>query len=38
MKIKRVTALPDLPVELLPNDWLRSQASAMFYEYHDLLS
>ncbi|MFC1900036.1 PaaX family transcriptional regulator C-terminal domain-containing protein [Chloroflexota bacterium] len=29
---------PDLPEELLPRNWLRSQASAMFYEYHDLLA
>ena len=29
---------PDLPEELLPKNWLRSQASAMFYEYHDLLA
>jgi phenylacetic acid degradation operon negative regulatory protein len=26
---------PDLPEELLPKNWLRSQASAVFYEYHD---
>ncbi len=29
---------PDLPEELLPDNWLRSQASAMFYEYHDMLA
>jgi len=29
---------PDLPAELLPKDWLRAQASALFYEYHDLLA
>ncbi|MFC2057152.1 PaaX family transcriptional regulator C-terminal domain-containing protein [Chloroflexota bacterium] len=29
---------PDLPEELLPKNWLRSQASAMFYEYHDMLA
>lgn len=29
---------PDLPEELLPKNWLRSQASALFYEYHDLLA
>lgn len=29
---------PDLPVELLPKNWLRAQASALFYEYHDLLA
>ena len=29
---------PDLPEELLPKNWLRSQASEMFYEYHDLLA
>jgi phenylacetic acid degradation operon negative regulatory protein len=29
---------PDLPEELLPNNWLRSQASTLFHEYHDLLA
>ncbi len=29
---------PDLPEELLPKNWLRSQASALFYEYHDMLA
>ncbi len=29
---------PDLPEELLPKNWLRSQASAIFYEYHNLLA
>ena len=29
---------PDLPVELLPRDWLRPQAAALFREYHDLLA
>jgi len=29
---------PDLPEELLPDNWLRSKASAMFHEYHDLLA
>ncbi|MEE8413561.1 MAG: PaaX family transcriptional regulator C-terminal domain-containing protein, partial [Dehalococcoidales bacterium] len=29
---------PDLPEELLPDNWLRSQASAMFHEYHDILT
>jgi phenylacetic acid degradation operon negative regulatory protein len=29
---------PDLPAELLPADWLRPQASALFNEYHDLLN
>jgi len=29
---------PDLPEELLPENWLRSQASAMFYEYHNMLA
>ena len=29
---------PDLPEELLPRDWLRSQAAALFREYHDLLT
>ena len=27
---------PDLPEELLPKDWLRSKASNVFYEYHDI--
>lgn len=29
---------PDLPEKLLPRDWLRSQATALFNEYHDLLA
>ena len=29
---------PDLPEELLPKNWLRSQASALFYEYHGMLA
>ena len=29
---------PDLPEELLPKNWLRSKASALFYEYHDMLA
>jgi len=29
---------PDLPKELLPRNWLRSQAAALFHEYHDLLT
>jgi phenylacetic acid degradation operon negative regulatory protein len=29
---------PDLPDELLPEDWLRSRAAALFQEYHDLLT
>ncbi|MDP6127915.1 MAG: PaaX family transcriptional regulator C-terminal domain-containing protein [Dehalococcoidales bacterium] len=29
---------PDLPEELLPEDWLRFQASSMFNEYHDILA
>jgi len=29
---------PDLPKELLPEDWLRPQAAALFHEYHDLLA
>ncbi|MEE8419429.1 MAG: PaaX family transcriptional regulator C-terminal domain-containing protein [Dehalococcoidales bacterium] len=29
---------PDLPEELLPKNWLRSEASTMFYEYHDMLA
>lgn len=29
---------PDLPEELLPQNWLRSQAAALFHEYHDLLA
>jgi phenylacetic acid degradation operon negative regulatory protein len=29
---------PDLPEDLLPKNWLRSQASAIFYEYHDMLA
>lgn len=29
---------PDLPQDLLPQSWLRSQAAALFQEYHDLLT
>jgi phenylacetic acid degradation operon negative regulatory protein len=29
---------PDLPLELLPDNWLRPQAAALFEEYHDLLT
>jgi phenylacetic acid degradation operon negative regulatory protein len=29
---------PDLPEELLPDDWLRPRAAALFQEYHDLLT
>jgi len=29
---------PDLPKELLPEDWLRPKAAALFYEYHGLLA
>jgi phenylacetic acid degradation operon negative regulatory protein len=29
---------PDLPLELLPENWLRPQAAALFDEYHDLLT
>jgi phenylacetic acid degradation operon negative regulatory protein len=29
---------PDLPEELLPGNWLRSEAGALFNEYHDLLA
>jgi phenylacetic acid degradation operon negative regulatory protein len=29
---------PDLPRELLPENWLRPQAAALFDEYHDLLT
>ncbi|MDP2729727.1 MAG: PaaX family transcriptional regulator C-terminal domain-containing protein [Dehalococcoidales bacterium] len=29
---------PDLPEELLPKDWLRSQAADLFHQYHDLLA
>ncbi len=29
---------PDLPLELLPKNWLRPQASALFNEYHGLLT
>ncbi len=29
---------PDLPEELLPENWLRSKAAALFNEYHDLLT
>jgi phenylacetic acid degradation operon negative regulatory protein len=29
---------PDLPLELLPDNWLRPQAAALFDEYHGLLT
>jgi phenylacetic acid degradation operon negative regulatory protein len=29
---------PDLPLELLPGNWLRPQAAALFDEYHSLLT
>ena len=29
---------PDLPDELLPEDWLRSKAATLFQKYHDLLT
>ena len=29
---------PDLPQELLPEDWLRPKAATLFQEYHDLLT
>ena len=29
---------PDLPEELLPEDWLRPRAAALFQQYHDLLT
>lgn len=29
---------PDLPAELLPENWLRPKAAALFREYHDLLA
>lgn len=29
---------PDLPAELLPEDWLRPRAAALFRGYHDLLA
>jgi phenylacetic acid degradation operon negative regulatory protein len=29
---------PDLPLELLPRNWLRPQAANIFGEYHDLLA
>jgi len=29
---------PDLPREILPRDWLRSQAAGVFLEYHSLLA
>jgi phenylacetic acid degradation operon negative regulatory protein len=29
---------PDLPRELLPADWLRPEAAALFRDYHDLLA
>jgi phenylacetic acid degradation operon negative regulatory protein len=29
---------PDLPLELLPGNWLRPQAAAIFNEYHDSLT
>jgi len=28
---------PDLPEELLPNDWLRPKAASLFQRFHDLL-
>jgi phenylacetic acid degradation operon negative regulatory protein len=29
---------PDLPEELLPENWLRPKAALVFQEYHDLLT
>jgi phenylacetic acid degradation operon negative regulatory protein len=29
---------PDLPIELLPKNWLRPQAAGLFSEYHNLLA
>ena len=29
---------PDLPKELLPENWLRPKAAVLFHEYHDLLA
>jgi len=29
---------PDLPEDLLPANWLRSEASDLFHEYHDILA
>ena len=29
---------PDLPEELLPEDWLRPKAATLFQEFHDLLT
>ena len=29
---------PDLPVELLPKNWLRFKAAELFHEYHNLLN
>ncbi|MFC1952514.1 PaaX family transcriptional regulator C-terminal domain-containing protein [Chloroflexota bacterium] len=29
---------PDLPLEMLPDNWLRPRASALFDEFHDLLT
>jgi phenylacetic acid degradation operon negative regulatory protein len=29
---------PDLPRALLPENWLRREAAALFHEYHDLLA
>ena len=29
---------PDLPLELLPENWLRPEATALFDEYHDSLT
>ena len=29
---------PDLPEELLPEDWLRPKAAILFQEFHDLLT
>jgi DNA-binding transcriptional regulator PaaX len=28
---------PNLPLELLPGDWLGERATLMFQQYHDLL-
>jgi phenylacetic acid degradation operon negative regulatory protein len=28
---------PDLPQELLPDDWLRPRAASLFQQFHDLL-
>ncbi len=29
---------PDLPEKLLPDNWLRPRAAALFHQYHDLLA